>query len=162
VYIANLTDKYWPLLTIIGTFPSHLIFHKTRLVAFHLQYNKGKYNNWFLPERGKPECEWPWLIACHYPWWSLLSARHKLMTLDAPEWINFIITTWQLITAVRRFPQYKHKEFYIIGPWSDESFMKQKTVTNISTISNGFRSAVRCMFSTQSARQPLSKKFFYS
>jgi hypothetical protein len=25
-------------------------FDKTRLVAFHLQYNKANYNNWFLPE----------------------------------------------------------------------------------------------------------------
>ncbi len=32
-------------------------FDKTRLVAFHLQYNKGNSNNWFLPERVKRERE---------------------------------------------------------------------------------------------------------
>jgi hypothetical protein len=28
----------------------------TRLVAFHLQYNKGNYINWFLPESEKQVC----------------------------------------------------------------------------------------------------------
>ena len=43
---------------------------------------------------------------------------------------------------------------------SEESLRKQKTVTNISTISSGERSWPRSIFSTHTATHPLSAKEF--
>ena len=56
------------------------------------------------------------------------------------------------------YPWQVRKSSSSVWDFSEESFMKQKTVTNISTTSKGFKSTVRCMFSTHNAKQPLSEE----
>lgn len=56
------------------------------------------------------------------------------------------------------YPWHERNSSNSICDTSLESFKKQKTATNISTISNGVNWGTRCILSIQSATHPFAKK----